>query len=357
MGKGLAGITSRILMGIAAGLLVLSYLSVLINPAKAWIMTLSGLLFVPLAILNLVLLVWALKRRSKAFALPLAALFPTVFFIGKYFQVSGPAQSQESGENDQIRIISYNVGRFMSCKDIPSADSCADSIILFLQSCDADVICLQEFYFDEQYKLKSFLERRFRGYYSEYYMNVGENGSYGNVTLSRFPVKGKGKIVFEKSANMAMYTDLDIYGKRVRIYNCHLQSYGISFPGIVKSLRDHDKGYFVRTEARVRTAISRRPKQVDLVLKDIAASPVEAVVCGDFNDNPMSYTYFRMSRGRHDSFVKAGRGFGATYSFLWPMLRIDYVLYPGLFKAVGHQTVKVGYSDHYPVIADFVAAD
>ena len=63
-GRILAGITSRTLMSIAAGLLVLSYLSVFINPAKAWFMTAFGFLFIPLAILNLMLMVWALKSRS-----------------------------------------------------------------------------------------------------------------------------------------------------------------------------------------------------------------------------------------------------------------------------------------------------
>ena len=101
-------------------------------------------------------------------------------------------------------------------------------------------------------------------------------------------------------------------------------------------------------------SISRRPKQADMILKDIASSPVEAFVCGDFNDNPMSYTYFRLSRDRSDSFVEAGSGFGATYSFLWPMLRIDYILYPERFRAVMHKTLKVRYSDHYPIVADII---
>ena len=89
-----------------------------------------------------------------------------------------------------------------------------------------------------------------------------------------------------------------------------------------------------------------------MILKDIAASPVEAFVCGDFNDTPMSYTYYRLSRGRSDSFVEAGTGFGATYSFLWPMLRIDYILLPGHFRAVSHEIMKIRFSDHYPVVTD-----
>ena len=80
---------------------------------------------------------------------------------------------------------------------------------------------------------------------------------------------------------------------------------------------------------------------------------MHSLVAGDFNDTPLSYTYFRLIRGRKDSFMRAGKGFGATYSALWPLLRLDYVLYPGELKAVSHKIEKVNYSDHYPVIVQF----
>jgi len=50
------GITSRLLMLIVAALLALSYLSIVINPAKIWSVSLSGIFFVPLMTLNLLLL-------------------------------------------------------------------------------------------------------------------------------------------------------------------------------------------------------------------------------------------------------------------------------------------------------------
>ena len=346
-GRILAGITSRTLMSIAAGLLVLSYLSVFINPAKAWFMTVFGLLFIPLAILNLMLLVWALKRRSRTFLIPLLSLLPTVFFFGKYFQFSSSANEDDA----DIKIVSYTVGRFRAAAEIDDTAACMDSIASFLKRSDADVICLQEFHIKDVSGLKSYLSKKFRGYNSEYYMNISNSGASGNVTLSRFPVRGKGKIVFEKSANMALYTDIAVKGETLRIYNCHLESYSISLPRIVKSFRNKDREFFRKTEEKVRRSIARRPRQVDMVLENIAASPLPALVCGDFNDNPMSYTYYRISKGRSDSFVEAGRGFGATYSFLWPMLRIDYIIFPDTFSAVSHITEKVKYSDHFPVIA------
>ena len=57
-------------------------------------------------------------------------------------------------------------------------------------------------------------------------------------------------------------------------------------------------------------------------------------------------------RDSQDTFVEAGDGFGATYSRLWPMLRIDYVLCPKSCTVVTHETRKVRLSDHYPVITE-----
>ena len=85
--KKIFGITSRLLMMIVAGLLILSYLSILINPAKVWMISLVGLLFVPLSLLNAFLLLWALKRMSKSFVIPLLALLPAFFFVGRYVRI------------------------------------------------------------------------------------------------------------------------------------------------------------------------------------------------------------------------------------------------------------------------------
>lgn len=334
------GITSRLLMAIVASLLVVSYASIVINPAKFWLLSLSGLLFVPLAVANLLLLLWAVKRRSRSVLIPLLALTPCFFFLGRYVQLS-------SGEDyvpkdPTLKIVSYNVGRF--------AMSDKDAVIDFISSQDADIICLQEFYLDDLAKLKPYLAKKMKGYRSEYYMFPTNNGAFGNLTLSRIPVTGKGKVKFEESANMALYTEHKVGDRRFRVYNCHFESYNISYTGIIKALFKADTDIFAETGTKMKRSILRRPKQVDQVFSDIESCPIESFVCGDFNDNPMSYTYYRMTRGRKDAFREAGKGFGATYTRLWPMLRIDYVMIPERFGALTYDIPKVKYSDHYPVI-------
>lgn len=230
---------------------------------------------------------------------------------------------------------------------------CADSVVKFIMAADADIVCLQEVNLPGEYDVARFFEKRFPGYNIGYFMFVTKKGSYGNVTLSKFPIEGKGRLTFDKSSNLAIFTDLKIgEGSSLRVYNCHFESYNISLARLKKSVEEKDGEMMWATEEKMKKSIRRRPEQVDKVMSDIEDCTLEAIVTGDFNDNPMSYTYNRLKKGRDDSFVEAGKGFGATYSFLWPFIRIDYILYPSHFTAVSHSVPRVRYSDHYPVIAE-----
>lgn len=354
--KKIFGITSRLLMLIVAGLLILSYLSILINPAKVWLISLVGLLFVPLSLLNAFLLLWAVKRLSKSFVIPLLALLPAFFFVGRYVRIDTEEERSErmAAEGERLKIVSYNVGRFaLEDKEagIDSRAECVDSVFSFLKSQDADIICLQEFRVPDADKVKSYVNRYMKGYNAEYYMFPSSSGAFGNITLSRIPVKGKGKIKFDESANLAIYSDYQYAGEQFRIYNCHFESYNVSVSGLLRGLVQRDSLLIYSTGDKMKRSITRRPKQVDKVFEHIEECPIETFVCGDFNDNPMSYTYYRMTRGRKDTFKVAGNGFGATFASMWPMLRIDYILCPKKYAPVTHSTPRIPYSDHYPVVS------
>lgn len=346
------GLTNRVLLLAAASLLALSYLSMVVNPAKFWLISLAGLFFVPFIILNLFLLIWAFVRRSKAFMIPLLALIPAVFFVGRYAHIKGDDYPETAADN-VLKVVSWNVGRFaLQAEDsgAGSYDECVDSVFEFIKKEDPDIVCLQEFSTRNSRQVRQQLKKLMKGYSAEYYIYTGSGRSFGNVTLSKLPVKNRGVIKFDGSTNLAIFTDYESGGRQFRVYNCHFESYNISFSGIVRALLEKDKDVVTETGVKMKRSITRRPKQVDQVFNDIEDCPVEAFVCGDFNDNPMSYTYYRMMRDRQDTFVQAGDGFGATYARLWPLLRIDYILCPKSMTVLSHETPHVDFSDHYPVI-------
>lgn len=332
---------------LASALLVLAYVSVIVDPAKAWFFTFFGLLYPPVLVLTFGLFVWALIRRSTMRGLLLAVLLPSFFFAGRYYQ---PHWKTLEGE-PTLKVLSYNVGLFAHSDGTQDRLALADSVCAFLLRQDADILCLQEFYLPSGENPDRWLRRHFPGYKAEYYLLTGKSGRAGNLTLSRRGVEDRGKEVFEKSTNMAVWTDVKLDSSTVRIYNCHFESYNISPSALVKGLRNDI--FLEETGLKMRRSITSRPKQVAHVLRSMDKAPVRSLAVGDFNDSPLSYTYFRLQRGRKDSFVKAGKGFGATYRALWPLLRIDYILYPPELEAVSFEVLSAPYSDHNPIVATY----
>ena len=331
-------------------LLVLSYCSVIFDPAKFWLLTVFGFLYPLFLVITLVLFLWSLFRRSSMRGPLLLVLLPSLFFAGRYYQ---PHWKQLEGE-PALKVLSYNVGLFAHGDKEQDRVALADSVSAYLMRQDADIICLQEFYLPSKIHLDQWLHKHFPGYKAEYYVLTGKSGHAGNLTLSRRPVVARGKEVFEKSTNMAIWTDVRLDSSTVRIYNCHFESYNISLGSLVKGLRDD--AFREEIGLKMRRSIRERPRQVAEVLESVNKAPVRSLVLGDFNETPLSYTYFRLLRGRHDSFVKAGKGFGATYRPLWPFIRIDYILYPKDIHAVSFEVGDATYSDHFPVIATYYEA-
>ena len=158
---------SRLTFGTAAlavsVLLFLSYVSVLVNPAKAWFFTLFGLLFFPLLLLTLLFFVWALIRRSRMTGFLLVMLLPAIFFFGKYYQFKRPEPEREP----TLKVVSYNVGLFAHGNEGDRRLVLADSVASFLRRTDADIICLQEFYLPNTLNLDAWFRDRFPGYQVE----------------------------------------------------------------------------------------------------------------------------------------------------------------------------------------------
>ena len=89
-------------------------------------------------------------------------------------------------------------------------------------------------------------------------------------------------------------------------------------------------------------------------MDNINTSQYPTIICGDFNDTPMSYTYYSLAKKHKDTFREAGSGFGASFVPLWPLLRIDYILFPQEYECIKHTTHKIKYSDHYPISAEII---
>jgi endonuclease/exonuclease/phosphatase (EEP) superfamily protein YafD len=173
-------------------------------------------------------------------------------------------------------------------------------------------------------------------------------------------IVGKGEIKFPNTFNVCIYTDLKIGNDTVRIYNNHLQSIKflkedyVLIDTIRLQYNERQVLGLQKILVRVRDAFRTRAQQVDDVSAQIRRSPHPVIVCGDFNDSPVSYSYKTMRNKLKDAFIESGNGIGYTYRGKFPSYRIDYILYDPLFRSYEYESPKLELSDHYPVICRFI---
>ena len=75
------------------------------------------------------------------------------------------------------------------------------------------------------------------------------------------------------------------------------------------------------------------------------------VVCGDFNDTPISYTRHTIAQGLTDCFAEAGCGLGLSYNRKGFNFRIDHIFCSSQFTPIMCKVdSKMDASDHYPML-------
>ncbi len=348
--------TSLIFLSVLCGLaMLLAYLSVYINPQTFWFLGMVGLMYPLLLLLNLAFLFYWIVRWKWPFMIPLLSIFMGVSHFSTFFQFPF-GKENVIAEND-IKVVTYNVNLFhlFAWSDKPPT---YNDVFAFLNQQEADIITLQEFYVTNSLFTESMAKEKMPNHFSHIdYITKRDESSFGMVTFSKHPIINTGEIKFDDTANACIFTDIVTNTDTIRIYNSHLQSLKLKERNMNFL---HNQEYRKDAQAideikdisfRYRDALRKRAKQVDIFTNHILRSPYPAIVCGDFNDSPISYNYNQMRKNLNDAFVQAGSGVGYTYKGLFPSFRIDYILYNPKLKATSYYSPKVNYSDHYPVVA------
>jgi endonuclease/exonuclease/phosphatase family metal-dependent hydrolase len=334
--------------------LLLAYLSVYIKPTVFWFLGLVGLSYPFLLLINVAFLVYWIIRWKWFFVYPTLAILLGVSHFANFFQF--PFGKNRVINDNDLKIVSYNVNLFQlySWAEEPPTYS---GIFSFIRNENPDIVCLQEFYVVSD----KFTEEQARDALSYDvhigYITKGQRTGYGMATYSRYPIVNSGEIKFENSANASIYSDILIGTDTIRVYNNHLQSLRLRESNL-NFLHNHSNRKDSQTmdeikdiSFRFRDALRKRAQQVELVIDHILSSPYPVIVCGDFNESPISYNYRKMRQNLNDAFVEAGAGVGHTYKGFFPSFRIDYILYNPKFFATSYYSPKVYHSDHYPVVA------
>jgi endonuclease/exonuclease/phosphatase family metal-dependent hydrolase len=325
------------------------FLSIYISPAKILFLAYFGLMFQLFFLLNIVVMtIWIVKRNKVFIILHLIAFVPNIFFSGYFFRPFGGGKNADSC-SENLKLLSYNLQGFR----IPyQKNTTQEKIADFINREKPDIVCLQEFYTNDKVTENLFASLLAEyTYYAVFYSVKRKNSSYGVATFSRYPIKMTLEIPFENTANAAMYTDIDVEGKIIRVYNVHLQSIKLNINNLL-SKKSNRMNEIEDVSSRLKTAFIKRAGQVDVMAKHIDVAPYPVIICGDFNDTPVSYTYNKIRGDRRDTFCEAGKGLSSTYRLsIVPFFRIDYILHDRIMESMTCSVHKIDCSDHYPVSA------
>ena len=340
------------------GALIVAYCAPFIHPKTIQLLPFAGLGYPIIVLFNLlVLVIWTLSRSRWA----IYSFF--VFLLGGklHFRALSIGFNTSVKKNTELKVLSYNVRLFdVYNPDLESGLNTRNEIFKYLRKKNPDVICFQEFYsqdkpthFETMDSLFSVMGTTIYHQRSAYKRIARQN--FGIAMFSKYPMIAKGDVMFETQGaedfNYCIYADIVKNQDTFRVYDVHLQS--IKLQSDYYSGNNSDPTNNLTEESAIRliyrklqTAYVKRADQARRVVNHIQTSPYPTIVCGDFNDTPMSYTYNQFNRTLTDAFRNTSFGIGTTYVGKMPAGRIDYIFHSPDLESYDFKIQTEVLSDH-----------
>ena len=337
--------------------MALSVINAYVNPQHFIWTTVFGLAFWEIFIFNVVVFLFLLLLWSNKIWISVLALLIAIPGISKSFSFGSKVKADNS-----IRIMSYNIHNFKHIDGVTDKEQFANQMMDMVREQSPDILCCQEFV---GYKtgvsrpkcIEEFAEST--GFQYVYYNR--KNNYAGNVIFSKYPLakvsedSGFGK---ENTYGVMVSVDAGEKGK-FHVANVHLMSYMITDSEIDILMNSSERQENLDTIGKtvlhkLKYAFEKRSDELKQVMEGMPPVEGPIIVCGDFNEPPLSYNYRQMQKeGFVDTFTKAGFGIKPTYAWKLPLLRIDYIWANDNVKPLDFERHKYKASDHYPIILDF----
>lgn len=352
----------NLLSVIAAIGLLFSYLAPFVNPDSFPLIPFFGLAY-PLIVLVFIGLLLLQVFFHRWWALGMLVMLLAGWNL--HFRAYSIGENVPNSTNvKSLKIMSYNVHLFDVYNEKKElANETRVKIIQYLENESPDIVCFQEFY--QQDQPTSFTTKDtiisllgYKNYQERYAHRISGRQNFGIALFSKYPIVEKGEVRFTpkvSSSNFAIYSDIVFQADTFRVYNVHLQSIRLNpQEKAVLSSEESKTGLFDAVK-KVLDAFPERAHQSNRLIRHIASSPHPVVVCGDFNDTPLSYTYQRFHNVLTDAFTESSSGIGKTYAGKIPAGRIDYIFHSESLGAHSFEIQEKALSDHYAIHCEIFA--
>ena len=337
-------------------ILIASAYSDRISPVKSMLSAYLGLSFPILTIMNLCfILYWLFLQKWKYILISLIAFLLCYNALESYFPYH--KQTKEIPDN-VIKILTYNVMGFgykVHTKDMPNPT------VQYIANSGADIVCIQECALgsSRDFLTAGKLIKALSVYKYHSIIPIGTSGilKFSITVFSKYPITKSRRINYKSAFNGSAIHELNIRGKRVTLVNNHLESFKLTtedkshYSAFLKNISPEN---FDEVKAsipqKLGNAFRLRASQAEVIAEEIKKVDTEyIIVCGDFNDTPISYAHRIIKGDLIDSHAESGRGPGITYNENYFWFRIDNIFHSANMKSINCTVDKVRYSDHYPL--------
>ena len=334
-------------------LMVLAGYADRINPVEHPLLSCMGMTFPIFLIANLLFIFFWLTFKWRKLWIPIVG----------YIIVYGPLTlymplhlAQEEPKEGTIKIISYNVCTYGGNYKYEQG---FETVYDYLKLQDADIVCLQE----DVDTWRRYVMQRYKKIY-EYNDTVifnPQDASINGVGIhTRFPIIKKERILYDSHANGSVAYYLKVNKDTIIVINNHLEGTHLSneerdrYKQIIagKMEKDTAKAETIYLFEKLGKYAAKRAPEAEAVHAYVEAhKKYPIIVCGDFNDNPISYSHRTIAKGLTDCYEATGKGIGLSYNQKGFYVRIDNILVSSHFEPYNCRIDnKMDASDHYPII-------
>jgi len=328
-----------------------AYASPHIDPSNTYFFSFFGLVYPFLLLLNvLFVFIWLFFKKSYTLV-SIITLLVGYSYVFSFVKLDKPKEPNKV--TNKLEVLSFNLQKVHSIRNRNGTinEKAKTNFVQFLlDNTNIGILCAQETSSTGFNLIKEELK----------YPHDIRSKEKGVNIFSIYPIIDQGEVDLNSDkTSSAIWADLNIHNDTIRIYNVHLHSNKISKPA-EEMMQDADL-QSSKTWKSIRGILANyknstimRTKQAKVIVEHTSKSPYPTIICGDFNDTPLSYVYNILAKNKTDSFKQSGSGIGTTYAGIIPALRIDYILADERLDIVRHSVLRENYSDHYPISVEIV---
>ncbi|MFY0604156.1 MAG: endonuclease/exonuclease/phosphatase family protein [Flavobacteriaceae bacterium] len=315
---------------IIALFLAISYLLPYVSPKSFPSLAVISLGVPILIMLNLLFVIYWLVQLKKALFISLIILLLGFNYMTSLFLISG----KDIATNNDLKVMSYNVKGFNHL-GWKKRERTKKFIIDFIKTKNIDVLVIQEYLIATNNDF---------GFEYQFVKTKNPKNRFGQAIFSNHPIIASGSLDFKESNNNGIYVDLIVELDTVRIYNIHLESLKVN-----PSKENFGEENSEKLYQRIKNTFSKQAYQTETVVNHKKQWKGKTIVCSDLNNTAYSWVYNELSNDMKDAFLEAGKGFGKTYDYPFP-LRIDFIFTDEKATVNHFKIFDIKNSDHFPIM-------